>query len=128
MARILVVDDEEDLLDLLTYNLETSGFEVERATTGRAALDLAQRRKIDLVVLDVRDNGIGMAGKKGNGRGLVNMRTRAEEIGGGDEEADVEIGGRRHHLLDGRPLGEVGRNRPYLDPVPPRAPSRFSRT
>jgi two-component system alkaline phosphatase synthesis response regulator PhoP len=53
MARILVVDDEEDLLDLLTYNLETSGYEVERATTGRAALDLAQRRKLDLVVLDV---------------------------------------------------------------------------
>jgi len=53
MPRILVVDDEEDLLDLLTYNLETSGYEVERATTGRAALDLAQRRKLDLVVLDV---------------------------------------------------------------------------
>jgi len=53
MPRILVVDDEEDLLDLLTYNLETSGYEVERATTGRAALELAQRRKLDLVVLDV---------------------------------------------------------------------------
>ncbi|MDD1632175.1 MAG: ATP-binding protein, partial [Methylococcaceae bacterium] len=34
------------------------------------------------VILDVRDNGIGLDGKRGSGRGLTNMRTRAGEIGG----------------------------------------------
>ncbi|GAB4275972.1 MAG: response regulator [Deferrisomatales bacterium] len=53
MARVLVVDDEEDLLELLAYNLEGSGFQVDRATTGRAALDRVERRRPDLVVLDV---------------------------------------------------------------------------
>lgn len=53
MPRILVVDDEEDLLDLLAYNLEVSGYQVDRAATGRTALDLAGRHRPDLVVLDV---------------------------------------------------------------------------
>ncbi|MHB8763937.1 MAG: response regulator [Deferrisomatales bacterium] len=51
--RVLAVDDEEDLLDLVVYNLEVSGFEVERAASGRAALEKAARTKPDLVLLDV---------------------------------------------------------------------------
>jgi phosphate regulon transcriptional regulator PhoB len=53
MARILIVDDEEDLLDLVAYNLEVSGYQVLRATTGRTALESVQRARPDLVVLDV---------------------------------------------------------------------------
>ena len=53
MARVLIVDDEEDLLELLAYNLEVSGFVVDRAASGRAALDLADRQRPDLIVLDV---------------------------------------------------------------------------
>lgn len=53
MGRVLVVDDEEDLLDLLTYNLEISGFQVDRAATGWAALQLAEKTPPDLVLLDV---------------------------------------------------------------------------
>jgi signal transduction histidine kinase len=33
-------------------------------------------------VLEVRDNGIGLDGKRGSGRGLQNMKSRAAEIGG----------------------------------------------
>ncbi len=51
--RILVVDDEEDLLDLVAYNLEVSGYAVERAASGRVALEKAEGTKPDLVVLDV---------------------------------------------------------------------------
>lgn len=53
MARILIVDDEEDLLEVLAYNLELSGFKVDRAVSGRLALDAAARRRPDLIVLDV---------------------------------------------------------------------------
>lgn len=53
MARILIVDDEEDLLEVLAYNLEVSGFKVDRATSGRLALDAATRKPPDLIVLDV---------------------------------------------------------------------------
>ncbi|NTU60030.1 MAG: response regulator [Deltaproteobacteria bacterium] len=53
MARVLVVDDEEDLLELVAYNLEVSGFKADRAATGRKALELAERSPPDLVLLDV---------------------------------------------------------------------------
>jgi phosphate regulon transcriptional regulator PhoB len=53
MPRVLIVDDEEDVLDVLAYNLAVSGFEVDRALTGRNALEAAERNRPDLVVLDV---------------------------------------------------------------------------
>ena len=37
------------------------------------------------VSLEVRDNGIGLDGRRGSGRGLVNMQNRAREMGGGLE-------------------------------------------
>lgn len=53
MAKILVVDDEKDLLDLVKYNLEISGFEVLTAEKGREGLSLAENSSPDLLVLDV---------------------------------------------------------------------------
>jgi two-component system phosphate regulon response regulator PhoB len=52
MPRILIVDDEEDILDLLEYNLGVSGFQVERALSGRLALEAAEKNPPDLVLLD----------------------------------------------------------------------------
>ena len=51
--RILVVDDEPDLLELVRVNLRQAGFEVETAETGRAALERLHRSPPDLVVLDL---------------------------------------------------------------------------
>ncbi len=51
--KILIVDDEADILDLLEYNLEREGFEVVRATDGQLALDLAISERPDLVVMDI---------------------------------------------------------------------------
>ncbi|HXK25582.1 MAG TPA: response regulator [Myxococcota bacterium] len=51
--RILVVDDEPDLLELVRINLRQAGYEVETAETGRDALDLLRRSPPDLVVLDL---------------------------------------------------------------------------
>jgi two-component system OmpR family response regulator len=50
---VLVVDDEEHITELLAMGLGFNGFEVERASSGRAALDAIDRRRPDLIVLDV---------------------------------------------------------------------------
>jgi two-component system phosphate regulon response regulator PhoB len=51
--RILVVDDEPDLLELVRVNLRGAGYDVETAETGRDALELLRRSPPDLVVLDL---------------------------------------------------------------------------
>ena len=54
MARILIVDDEPDLVRLLEYNLKQAGFETETASTGELALATARARKPDAIILDLR--------------------------------------------------------------------------
>jgi two-component system OmpR family response regulator len=51
--RVLVVDDEEHITELLAMGLGYQGFDVERAASGREALDAVTRRAPDLIVLDV---------------------------------------------------------------------------
>jgi two-component system KDP operon response regulator KdpE len=58
MSRILVVDDEPQLLRALATNLRARGYEVDQAATGEAALMLAASHHPDLVVLDLGLPGI----------------------------------------------------------------------
>ncbi len=51
--RILVVDDEKDLVDLISYNLQRNAFAVLTAFSGDQALEIAHRELPDLVVLDL---------------------------------------------------------------------------
>ncbi len=51
--RVLVVDDEPSIVDAVATSLRYEGYEVMEATTGRAALAMAQERLPDLIVLDV---------------------------------------------------------------------------
>ncbi len=51
--RILVVDDEQAVLDLLVYNLSKAHYEVLTADNGRQALDLARQVEPDLILLDL---------------------------------------------------------------------------
>jgi len=53
MANILVVDDEEDMLETIAYNLERTGHRVARASSGAAALALLAERTPDLIISDV---------------------------------------------------------------------------
>lgn len=53
VARILVVDDEEPVVDLLTDLLEDEGHTVIAAFNGRAALEIIKRQAPDLVISDV---------------------------------------------------------------------------
>lgn len=52
-ARLLVVDDEPNIRELLSASLRFSGFEVDTASTGSAALSALQEADFDLVVLDI---------------------------------------------------------------------------
>jgi two-component system OmpR family response regulator len=51
--RVLVVDDEEHITELVSMGLTYNGFDVERVASGRAALDAVERKRPDLIVLDV---------------------------------------------------------------------------
>ncbi len=51
--KVLVVDDEEPILELLKYNLEKQGYEVKTATNGQIALEVAKKFHPDLVLLDI---------------------------------------------------------------------------
>ncbi len=53
VRRLLVVDDEEDLLELVRYNLSKDGYAVECVATGEEALKSARREPPDLIVLDL---------------------------------------------------------------------------
>ncbi|MGH7175804.1 MAG: response regulator [Tepidisphaeraceae bacterium] len=58
VKRILVVDDERDLVDLISYNLKRNGYSVVAAGTGPEAIDLAGRHLPDLIVLDLMLPGL----------------------------------------------------------------------
>ena len=58
MQRILVVDDEADILDLISYNLRKEGFEVDTAADGTAALEKVRSGAYSLIVLDLMLPGI----------------------------------------------------------------------
>lgn len=51
--RILLVDDEEDILEFVSYNLKKEGFEVFTACNGAKAIEMAIRHSPHLVLLDV---------------------------------------------------------------------------
>jgi len=51
--KVMVVDDEPDILELLTYNLEKEGYEVKTATNGKKAVALAQSFQPELILMDI---------------------------------------------------------------------------
>mgnify|MGYP001470706744 FL=1 len=71
-ARVLVVDDEANIVELLSVSLKFQGFEVYTASNGAAALDRAREVRPDAVILDVMMPGM-------DGFGLL-RRLRADGI------------------------------------------------
>ncbi|GAA4520904.1 MULTISPECIES: response regulator transcription factor [Sphingobacterium] len=51
--KILVVDDEQDIVDLISYNLNKEGYQVCTAINGRQAIEVAKKENPDLIILDV---------------------------------------------------------------------------
>ena len=56
--RVVVVEDDLDILELITYNLEREGYEVIGTTTGEDGVEAARSRKPDLILLDLMLPGI----------------------------------------------------------------------
>jgi len=53
MKKVLIVDDEPDVVEVLKLALEGEGFEVERAFSGKEGIEKFKTFKPDLVVLDI---------------------------------------------------------------------------
>ena len=51
--KILLVDDEPDILEFLSYNLKKSGYQVHTANNGEEGIKTALTTKPDLIILDV---------------------------------------------------------------------------
>ncbi len=56
--KVLLVDDEADIIELLKYNLEKEGYQVSTALNGRDALKTAKAVRPDLIVLDIMMPGM----------------------------------------------------------------------
>ncbi|MEM0961620.1 MAG: response regulator transcription factor [Bacteroidota bacterium] len=94
---VLIVDDEPDLVELLEYTLETSGFRVLTAGDGIAGLAVAEAEKPDLIVVDImmpRMDGIALTAQLRERATLrltpiLMLTARTEE---GDEIAGLDAG------------------------------------
>ncbi|MBK8346490.1 MAG: response regulator transcription factor [Saprospiraceae bacterium] len=58
IPKILVVDDEEDILEILRYNLEKEGFQVKTACDGPTAIEKATEFEPNLIILDIMMPGM----------------------------------------------------------------------
>jgi len=97
LPRILIVDDEEAILELIAYNLQKEGFLTERAVNGWEALEKVAANPPDLVLLDwmlpgidglevcrrLRDN------PKTRGLPIIMLTARVEEV---DKVLGLELG------------------------------------
>jgi two-component system alkaline phosphatase synthesis response regulator PhoP len=96
--QILIVDDDEDILNFLSYNVTNAGYEVFTACNGSEALALAQKHRPDLILLDLMMPGIDgievcteLRQKKGHYQPLIVFLTaRAEDY---SQVAALEAGG-----------------------------------
>lgn len=95
--RVLVVEDERDLADLLVYNLGRAGYDALAAHDGRTALDAISRQPPDLILLDVmlpELSGTEVAGRLRNGAStasipIIMLTAKADEV---DQIVGLAIG------------------------------------
>lgn len=95
--RILVVDDEEDILELVRYNLVKEGYHVIGTATGEDALKLARSEDFNLIVLDLMLPGIDglevtkklKGSQKTEGTPIVMLTAKGEEA---DIVTGLELG------------------------------------
>lgn len=56
--KVLIVDDESDILEIVSYNLEDAGYEVFTASNGADGIKLAKKHRPELIILDVMMPGM----------------------------------------------------------------------
>lgn len=57
-AKILLVDDDQDIQEFMTYNLQKANYKVYNALNGEQALEIAQQKKPNLIILDIMMPGM----------------------------------------------------------------------
>ena len=91
--KILVVDDEEDILELVKYNLEREGFQITCAESGEKALKSTRHERPDLIVLDLMLPGIdGLEVARQLKQGLKTAGIPIVMLTAKGEEADIVTG------------------------------------
>lgn len=90
--KILIVDDEVHILELLKYNLEGNGFEVLQAETGEGAIEIIERYNLDGVILDLMLPGIDGIEVLRKIRQSENNRLPVIMLTAKNEEIDAVIG------------------------------------
>jgi two-component system, OmpR family, alkaline phosphatase synthesis response regulator PhoP len=91
--RILIVDDEEDIIELVRYNVEREGYHTACATTGEQALKIVETDRIDLMVLDLMLPGIdGLEVAKSVKRNPHKMNIPIIMLSAKGEETDIITG------------------------------------
>ena len=93
-TRILIVDDEPSVTDLLAYNLRKSGYETLTAADGRTALNMAHQDAPDLILLDLmlpEMDGLDLCRelRKTSNVPIIMITARGEEI---DRVVGLELG------------------------------------
>jgi DNA-binding response OmpR family regulator len=94
MSKILVVDDEPSIVDVLTYNLVKAGYQTIIARDGEQALQLARAERPDLVILDLMLPGIDgldvcRALRKDGDLPIIMLTAKDEEV---DRVVGLELG------------------------------------
>lgn len=95
--KVLIVDDEPNILELLDYNLKKEGYDVQRAETGEAAVAMISKQRPDIVLLDQMLPGIDGLGVLKSIRStesladmpVIMVTARAEEV---DKIIGLELG------------------------------------
>src|SRR5208337_3217316 len=91
--KILVVDDEEDILELVTYNLSKERYRVTSALSGEIALDKARKEHPDLILMDHMLPGLdGLAVFRELKRDPLTRNTAVILLSAKSEEEDIVVG------------------------------------
>lgn len=112
--KILIVDDEPDILDILKYILDKEGFKVRKAKNGEEAIAKAYEEKPDLILLDImmpKKDGIEVcrqlrSDKKFNDTFIVFLTARKEEY---SEVAGFDVGADDYVVKPIKPRSLVSR-------------------
>ncbi len=91
--RVLIVDDEEDVVELVKYHLDKNGYKVETAASGEEALTVARNTLPDIIVLDLMLPGIdGLEVCKNLKNDLKTERIPIIMLTAKGEESDIVTG------------------------------------
>lgn len=115
-GRILIVDDEKDIRDLIEIYLKNEGYEVLKASTGLEAIQMVEKEKVDLIILDIMMpvvNGIDACIKirKQHNTPIIMLSAKVEDI---DKILGLSVGADDYLAKPFNPLELIARVKAQL--------------